>query len=248
MSFREDNKEWFLWTLRDEIYGFFREYLKPIVVTLVVSFAGAIWAFAKQHPMVWLPIVSVAATLAVITVLALRDGRSRRANAQSLTDEKETKIAKKPITLRTLFETDFPNLDHFENVLRIKKSSANEKECEIPFRLCVDFDARSRFLAFYVGVQWETRRMCVSIAKNYKDAIQIANQSHVYSMRPPNTAETQLREVVFTGRIFIYHEYEMTQREKAELEDFYKLNGAAVQFLGPVHLALNAKGGGVQRL
>jgi hypothetical protein len=238
MSFREDNKEWFLWTIRDEIYGFIREYLRPIIAMLIVSVAGTIWAFAKDHPMLWLPVGGASFTLAALTVFALRDGRRRRANVQP---PQEEKAANKPITLRTLFDSDFPNTHRVGSVLSLKETTTGAKY-KVPFRLCVDFEARSQFLIFYVDINILTRQICVLVAQNYKDAIRLSNQMvGVYSMRPSDTAETQLKDVVFSGRIFVYHEYPMNLREMAELEDFYKINGAAVQFRGPTYLALNRK-------
>lgn len=245
MSFQEDNKEWFLWTVRDEIYGLVRQHLAPILVTFVLSAVGAFWAFATQHPMLWLPICGASFTLAGLTVLALRDGRRRRANVQS---PQEPKAPEKPITLRTLFDSDFPNTHRVGSVLSLKESTTGT-EYKVPFRLCVDFEARSQFLIFYIDKNILTRRICVLVAQNYKDAIRISNQMvGIYSMRPSDTAETQLKDVVFSGRIFVYHDYPMNLREMAELEDFYKLNGAAVQFRGPTYLALNMKGTRVKLL
>jgi len=154
----------------------------------------------------------------------------------------------KPITLRALFDSDFPNTHRVGSVLQVKES-ANEPQYEIPFRVCVDFEARSQFLMFYIGRIVRTRMVCFSIANSYKDTIRIANRMvGIHSMLPSDTAETQLKDVVFSGRIFIYHEYPMTLREMAELEDLFKQQGAAVQFRGPTYLALNMKGKRVRLL
>jgi hypothetical protein len=113
-------------------------------------------------------------------------------------------VEEKPVNLRSLFDSDFPNTASVQSVLKIKDTQPVPEELyEIPFRVCVDFDARSQFLAFYIAANVRTRRVCLCIGAHYQDAIQLANRLvGIHSKHPSDTAETQLKDAVFSGRIF----------------------------------------------
>ena len=74
----ENDKEWAGWTIRDEIYGFIRRHLGQTIVTSIIFLGGAIWAFVKEHPLVWEPVGAAVLTVGAITGLALYDGRKRK--------------------------------------------------------------------------------------------------------------------------------------------------------------------------
>ena len=74
----QNDKEWAGWTIRDEIYAFIRRNLGQTVVTSIIFLGGAIWAFVKEHPLVWEPVGGAALAVGAITGLALYDGRKRK--------------------------------------------------------------------------------------------------------------------------------------------------------------------------
>jgi hypothetical protein len=88
----ENDKEWAGWTLRDEIYAFVRAHLQPIISGAVGGAMGAIIAAIKSYPTVAASIGAVVLTLAVITILAIKDGRKRNRRAETKVTESTARL------------------------------------------------------------------------------------------------------------------------------------------------------------
>jgi hypothetical protein len=58
------------------------------------------------------------------------------------------------------------------------------------------------------------------------------SESVTSSTKDPGGPSISSRDLVFSGRVYLYHEDEMTLKQKAELGDLFKANGASVIFRG----------------
>ena len=140
-----------------------------------------------------------------------------RETAQS-TEPKEDHIEKPPtpnpalptklISLRELFENDWPNLPGYYNVSTLESSAFQANKVTLSWRLNGDFVARSKFLAFFLESQTspaDALRACEVIANCYDQFIDSANsQVDISGQSPDDTSPTYLRDMVFSKRIFIY--------------------------------------------
>ena len=77
----ENDKEWAGWTIRDELYGYIRAHLGPIVIAALVSIAGTVWAFVQSHAVLGYCLATAVLTITVLAVLARNDGRKRASRA-----------------------------------------------------------------------------------------------------------------------------------------------------------------------
>ncbi|MGO9449794.1 MAG: hypothetical protein ACLQDV_01930 [Candidatus Binataceae bacterium] len=89
-QFSEDNRDWFVWTVRDEIYAIVRDYARPIVTGLVIAMASAVIAYIKSHPSIALVIGSVTATAALILGMAFYSGRKARRTGEATGERFQT--------------------------------------------------------------------------------------------------------------------------------------------------------------
>ena len=112
--FRENNRAWLGWTLRDEIYAFVRQHFGLLIVTVLSTLVGTVWGFLKEHPLIWVSIGAVTLTLAAITGLAMIDGRKRRRRPTAQTPQIELQeVRVRPAqtgdpTLKTLYVQVLP--------------------------------------------------------------------------------------------------------------------------------------------
>jgi hypothetical protein len=74
----ENDKEWFGWTIRDEIYGYVREHWLPTIMAAIIGGAGSAFSFITSHPTLAAWLGAPTLTILVIVALSWIDGRRRR--------------------------------------------------------------------------------------------------------------------------------------------------------------------------
>lgn len=139
-----------------------------------------------------------------------------------------TKDATPPRRLRALFEADFPN------GLKVREDATLEQagtRLTITFERVLDFDAGTRYLAFYIPESNISLPVCYYIAARFKEfmdpttgATKIGRQS---SGDPTVMKSTDMKP---SGLVYLYVEDDLDLQEKAKLAAFYKSKGLTMQF------------------
>jgi hypothetical protein len=148
----------------------------------------------------------------------------------------------KPPTLLNLFSADLPQTDklHDDGI------GINEKDgtvLHIRRQAYLDFDAKAKFVGFYIPADnpmssTETVNVCLLL--NHDDAAQktlnfFAQKAEFSSGYPDQM--TNATDLIFSGRILIYHDAYLSYAEKADIIRAYAVNHQDVQFRGPDYLA-----------
>jgi len=147
------------------------------------------------------------------------------------------KPTSRPLTLKELFDTDFTSGGcNSEFTLTLKDGTKRI----IPYRVLTDFLSRTKYLAFYVPDAPDAMGQCKYLAANLQmpfDAVSKAIEVTMYDAG--GMSKTEYKDLVFTGRVFLYHETYFSLAQLAELEAFFIENKAAVEFRGHAYLVLH---------
>jgi len=134
-----------------------------------------------------------------------------------------------PVTLESLFKSDFPNL------MKITKTAEpttfeNGDSVVVTSQEYADFAARSSFLGHYIPATPLTFRVCVRLANSSYILLDSINKG--MGIQTFDASGTTLKDLKFSGRVFIYHEWPLTLRQKSTLVDYYASKHLAVEFRG----------------
>lgn len=145
-------------------------------------------------------------------------------------------------TLLELFKTDFPNL--LKSGRERTLGTPNGAKLAILEQLYSDFLARSKFVGFYIPRSEHTKSVCLFLAENALLPMDLAKSVSTGGMVGERTESAAL---VFTQRVYVYHESPMTIEERGDLTKTFKARGLDVTFRGPDYVALKAIAAGAQR-
>jgi hypothetical protein len=103
-------------------------------------------------------------------------------------------------------------------------------------RFYLDFPAKSEFIGFYVpssaGKEFDA---CMALADRVQS--QVADlRKRVEVTGGDAGGVTRLQELNFSGRVFLYHEWPLSTKQKAAVIDAYSAKGLDVQFRGLEYL------------
>lgn len=148
--------------------------------------------------------------------------------------------------LKDLFETDFRG--HSIGGLAVQidcgtevvlTTGEKEKKVEVLFKIIQDFGSHSQFLTVYIPESSDTFILCEFVAKQHKQWLQdmpIGLEVGGASGVPSND-----KDLLFTGRVYVYHETAMTLSQLGKLDDLYKELGLRPEFRGKSYaLAISA--------
>ena len=147
------------------------------------------------------------------------------------------KHVERPQTLFELFKSDFSNLAKLSNEVTATIGNTDGTfayNILVNFSIYFDFNANSKFYSFYIPKSPDSQsfNFCTHLAKEYPNIINKVSESVTTSTKDPGGPLISSRDLVFSGRIYLYHEDEMTLKQRAELEDLFKASGASVIFRG----------------
>lgn len=155
----------------------------------------------------------------------------------SITDNhtKDIKTVNTDFTLKHYFSTDFSHLLKLSYTRAlIKKDSLNNdiETVECIAQLYMDFDSLSYFLGYYIPKTKFAFSFCKKLLNDHEVIIKdllsrVAVQQNYLSDKP-----TELKNLRFTGRVFIYHETFLFESEIEELTNLIKNTGMSIQLRG----------------
>jgi hypothetical protein len=93
--------------------------------------------------------------------------------------------------------------------------------------------ARTMFMALYIPHSPVSFDAIIALAKDHKKILQdLKSNVNISGGHGPGSATVTQDELVFTGRIFIFHEDALTLQQRAEADTVYRSRGLGIQFRG----------------
>lgn len=134
-------------------------------------------------------------------------------------------------TLHELFQADFSNTDSVGSDCLIESNGKKLVTCEAKLRL--DQAANAKFVTYYIPPLEAIGEACYAIIKlNDGLLAQLASKwsTHLVAnaLRPTYTPDA----MVHSRNLYIYHETEIPEEERAFLESFAETHGVSVRFRG----------------
>ena len=94
------------------------------------------------------------------------------------------------------------------------------------------------FIAFYISYTKETHDVCVGwVAKQYKSIMQDTHKMGVAQKVPGESEEITSKQLVFSERIYVYHETYLSPEEVIDLRNGFQELGGTILFRSADYLA-----------
>lgn len=138
-----------------------------------------------------------------------------------------------PPTVHDLFEKEFPNLLKLAATYeaRSKTDSGNAK-LQIRFQAHFDYDAKSEFVSVYLG-STDVYEVCKAVAKQCRILLNdLTSKTHADVQIPGNPSMDYQKDLVFTGKVFVYYDGDMSLEQLGSLEALFKEEKLSPQFRG----------------
>jgi hypothetical protein len=148
-----------------------------------------------------------------------------------------------PLTMRNLFDSDFPQMHITQDVTTEHISPPPSSTFLLTYQLILDFDANTERLAVFIPRSVNGYLAARSVALGYQNVINQLNQrEQIWASAPGDSAQTKSTDLSFSGRIYLYLEDApaLSLRQMAELEQFYADRKLAVEFRGQSYWALHS--------
>lgn len=134
-------------------------------------------------------------------------------------------------TLEDYFKSDFPNgfKIAINGIMTVNNDTLNTQS-----QLHADFDAQSCFISYYLPKTPQTFAICCFISKNCDSLVhklqfeEVVVESHDYYN--PTDKPTELKNLQFSRRVFIYHETTLLGSEIDSLVQIFKEQNLFPQF------------------
>jgi hypothetical protein len=133
-------------------------------------------------------------------------------------------------TIAELFKTDFPQFFKISSEMTTKVGIA--PPVKFTAQVYKDLETQSMFLGIYIPASPFTVSACLGIAHDYEKILKEAENAVIIYTRPGEHVPNTSKDLKFSGRVYIYHEQELSVREIADLVDIFKSRSLSVQFRG----------------
>ena len=153
-------------------------------------------------------------------------------------EHKKLLESQEPITLFTLFQTDFVGTDRtcvdweplkFESINKL--SGQVEWQIPIPVRQCFDFAARSYFLALLIPSSPYTFTIAMYLSWEYKEVLSYVSVLALKSKSPGGEIVTS-ENMPFGSSIILYYEDALTYKQLGAIKEAFERNKINVQLRG----------------
>ncbi len=134
-------------------------------------------------------------------------------------------------TIRDYFDTDFEREFVGSNTFDFELRS-NGRLVSVPVELHYDFDANAMFVCFYVPKVPEPLDFIRDICAHVDRVLAIGEGKEILSGKH-GELPARSEDLVFTGRVFVYAEDDLTDEQVAEIKQFLREHGLYFRFRGP---------------
>lgn len=184
-----------------------------------------------------LPIIIISCLLSIrwisnLRKAALQDARETptvtRQTVPQAGDEKEP-------TLPLLMHTSFPGVTKISGKPALK--FADGSSFPIEGTLYIDFPAGSKFLGLYVPSSPRTFEISSALALRARQLGDELEKGALVMAESPGKTSHDIDALVYTGRIYLYHDDVLTSRQIEDVRDAFKHQQLDVVLRGPDYLA-----------
>lgn len=141
----------------------------------------------------------------------------------------------KELSLYDLFLTDFPGVQRIGETWKIKKDKDSLK---VSYFSVIDLEFQAKVLTFYIPNWRSMYDLCVFILDQIESKkLTIPEAINMKQKAIGDSTISSSQEAKFSGRVFIYHETELSAEEIGDLTKLYKSKGLNVQFRGSSYLS-----------
>lgn len=132
------------------------------------------------------------------------------------------------LTLHDLFLTDFASSDTKYQTGFTLRNDQTGAETHIEWIAAWKLETGNELLLIYVPFTVETHGLCIAVADRYKDLLKEAHAPEVTQKSPGDSNTLSSKTLVFSNRIFVYHENNMSIAEIADLTKVYESRGVTI--------------------
>jgi hypothetical protein len=149
--------------------------------------------------------------------------------------DQKTQEAEKPPTLADLFRTDFPNVLKATDDAFSLKSGTDGTVLPVKRQVYMDFGAKTQFVGYYIAFRPSNREnqafdASIALIDAVKPTIDILDRR--VTSGGDASGVTSAQALVFSGRVFLYHEQPLTNLQKADIVRAYSARHYDVNFRG----------------
>ena len=159
-------------------------------------------------------------------------------------EESHEKENLKVQTLHEYFKTDFSKYlaANRKIVIRIfgdPSKSEDNKDYELEFRLHCDFESLTKFISVYLppSTYPNTSNICKVLAEQILGICDSLSEGVKVAASRYDDRMTEIDDLKFTGRVYIYHDTYLSDDEKDELRLFYKQRNVDPRFRGANYIS-----------
>jgi hypothetical protein len=164
-------------------------------------------------------------------------------SSQKETPDKEPTI-EKPSSLHDFFKSDFSNyLAANRGVgIRIFTKGSEPKikqDYELEFRLHCDFESSTKLFSVFLPSSTfpnAATTICKVIAEQSRDIASRLSEGMIVTMSRFDDRMTEINDLIFSGRVYIYHEAFFSNDEIDELRFFFRQKNLDHRFRGQSYL------------
>lgn len=146
-----------------------------------------------------------------------------------------TTANEQPPTLNDLFSSDFSNTIKVD----VSRWGMLHNEVEViqgPIKIYLDFQANTKFIGFLVPRSEYSFTACKGLWEQVDPAFKnLEKNFHSKGGFMPHL--TDMKDLTFSGRVFIYHEDLFDFRQLADIVDVFRAHNMSVDFRGPEYLS-----------
>lgn len=125
------------------------------------------------------------------------------------------------LTLAQLFHADFSDTSRYE--IGVTISVPGHQPAEVRAKRFINFSSRSKFLGFYIPSSPSTYDVAAYLADGYKESLQHMDDTFkVNGQVMGEQGRTSSDDLIFVGRIFIYHEDYLSPQQVGSLIGLYE--------------------------
>lgn len=139
-----------------------------------------------------------------------------------------------PLSFKQVFDTDFSALWSFPSTYEFI-SQKHGTELRTYIRLLADFDGKSAFVAFFIphnANQLSVYTTALLLSGSQGIIEQYVKNQYKVGLESSGTSRTWVSQLTFSGRIFLYHEDDLSKDQEAALYDAFKSHNLSVEFRG----------------
>ena len=185
----------------------------------------------QRRPPVSILLKTWLVTLASLIVVAMALLISPYIHTKSLFDWTSASQADRK-SLFDLFKSDFSNLSQL-SVETTATVGGPSNTSTFYTKVYLDFSAKTWFGAFFLPKNKDSYLIAADLANTYLRLLEDAKQKVYMAFKDPGDSERiEIAELTFSGRIYLYHEDDLSLKQMSDLTELFKTKGAALQLRG----------------